>query len=80
VGPRAGLDGRKISSPPGLDPGPSSLYSAAISTELPGPAILYINIYMSECVCELKKLSDILRTQKYTKFSIRLTQLKLLKM
>ena len=22
--PRAGLDGRKISSPPGLDPGPSS--------------------------------------------------------
>jgi len=24
VGPRAGLDGRKISSPPGLDPGPSS--------------------------------------------------------
>ena len=26
--PRAGLDGRKISSPPGFDPGP---------TELPGP-------------------------------------------
>jgi len=24
VGPRAGLDGRKISSPPGFDPGPSS--------------------------------------------------------
>ena len=24
VGRRAGLDGRKISSPPGLDPGPSS--------------------------------------------------------
>jgi len=23
VGPRAGLDGRKISSPPGFDPGPS---------------------------------------------------------
>ena len=23
-GPRAGLDGRKTSSPPGLDPGPSS--------------------------------------------------------
>ena len=24
MGPRAGLDGRKISSPPGFDPGPSS--------------------------------------------------------
>ena len=24
VGPMAGLDGRKISSPPGFDPGPSS--------------------------------------------------------
>ena len=24
VGPRAGLDGRKISSPPGFDPGPPS--------------------------------------------------------
>jgi len=24
VGPRAGLDGMKISSPPGFDPGPSS--------------------------------------------------------
>jgi len=23
MGPRAGLDGRKISSPPGFDPGPS---------------------------------------------------------
>ena len=37
VGPRAGLDGRKISSPPGFDPGPSSPYSVAIPTELPGP-------------------------------------------
>ena len=25
VGPRAGLEGRKISSPPGFDPGPSGL-------------------------------------------------------
>jgi len=24
VGPRGGLDGQKISSPPGFDPGPSS--------------------------------------------------------
>jgi len=26
VDPRAGLDGRKTSSPPGFDPGPSSLW------------------------------------------------------
>jgi len=37
VGHRASLDGRKISSPPGFDPGPSSPYSVAIPTELPGP-------------------------------------------
>jgi len=36
VGPRAGLDGRKISSPPGFDSGPSSPWSVAIPTELPG--------------------------------------------
>jgi len=36
VGPRAGLDGRKVSSPPGFDPGPSSPLSVAIPTELPG--------------------------------------------
>ena len=34
---RAGLDGRKISSPPGFDLGPSSPQSVAIPTELPGP-------------------------------------------
>ena len=39
MGPRAGLDGRKISSPPGFDPGP---FSPGIPTELPGPRI---NIY-----------------------------------
>ena len=33
MGPMAGLDGRKISSPPGFDPGSS----VAIQTELPGP-------------------------------------------
>jgi len=33
----AGLDGRKISSPPGFDPGPSSPQSVAISIELLGP-------------------------------------------
>jgi len=37
VGPTANLDGQKISSPPGFDPGPSSLQSVAIPTELPGP-------------------------------------------
>ena len=39
MGPRAGLDGRKISSPPGFDPAPSSPWSVAIPTELPGPQI-----------------------------------------
>ena len=34
MGPRAGLDGRKISSPPGFDPVPSSPQSVAIPTEL----------------------------------------------
>jgi len=37
VGPRAGLGGRKISSPLGFDAGPSSPKSVAIPTELPGP-------------------------------------------
>jgi len=37
VGPRVGLDGRNIFSPPEFDPGPSSPYSVAIPTELPGP-------------------------------------------
>ena len=35
--PRAGLEGRKISSTQGFDPGPSSPQSAPIPTELPGP-------------------------------------------
>jgi len=39
-GPRTGLEGRKISSSPGFDPGPSSLYSVTIPTELPGPFML----------------------------------------
>jgi len=41
VGPRARLDGRKISSPPAFDPGPSRPQSVAIPTELPGPQIYY---------------------------------------
>ena len=47
MGLRAGLDGRKISSPPAFDPGPSSPYSVAIPTELPGPHFIsYIYIFM----------------------------------
>ena len=37
MGPRAGLDRRKISSPSGFDPGPPSPKSVAVPTELPGP-------------------------------------------
>ena len=39
---RTSLDGRKISSPLGFDPGLSSPQSVTISTELPGP-------YVSTC-------------------------------
>jgi len=39
VGPRVVLNGRKISSPPGFDPGPSSSLSGAIPAELPGPRL-----------------------------------------
>ena len=39
VCPTAGLDGRKISSPPGFDRGPSSPYSVDVPTELPGPHV-----------------------------------------
>ena len=46
VGPRAGLDGWKISPHRDSIPGPSSPYSVAIPTELPGPLIqTYIYIY-----------------------------------
>jgi hypothetical protein len=37
VGPRANLDGRKISPHRDSIPGPPSPYSVAIPTELPGP-------------------------------------------
>ena len=43
MGPRAGLDGRKISSLPEFDPGPSSPWSVAIPTELPDPHSLFCN-------------------------------------
>jgi hypothetical protein len=44
VGPRAGLDGRKISSPPGFDPGPSSPQSVTTQAELPGAHIVTKNV------------------------------------
>jgi len=47
VGPRAGLDGRKISSPPGFDPGLSSPQSVTIPTELPGPPSYIIRVIKS---------------------------------
>jgi len=37
VGARADLDGRKISSQPEFDPGPSSPKSVGTPNELPGP-------------------------------------------
>ena len=47
MGPRAGMDGRKFSSPQRFDPGPSSPQSVAIPTELPGPHnIITLIIYM----------------------------------
>jgi hypothetical protein len=63
VGPGAGLDGRKISSPPGFDPGPSIPLSVAVPTELPGPLqcfvipiiietiriVIFINLLSSNC-------------------------------
>ena len=59
MGPRAGLDGRKISSPPGFDSGPFSPYSVAIPTELPGPFSLhghntvspYISVFLLILFC-----------------------------
>ena len=43
MGPRADLDGRKISSPPGFDPGQSS--SVTIPTELPGPLPVNVPLF-----------------------------------
>ena len=46
MSPRASLDGWKISSPPGFDPGPSSPYSVAIPTELPRPTGIMHIVYI----------------------------------
>ena len=67
MGPRADLNGRKISSPPGSDPGQSSPYSVTIPTELPGPHLSYIfciifspKYVMVNFTLELKKKRGIL--------------------
>ena len=51
MGPRAGLDGRKISSPPGLDPGPSSPYSVAILTELHTRVARPMSVWYNRLLC-----------------------------
>ena len=54
----AGLDGRKISSPPGFDPVPSSPLSVAIPIELPGPPI-----YMETAVAQWLRRCAVVRSQ-----------------
>ena len=41
MGPRVGVERRKISSPPGFDPGTPARSSIAIPNELPGPQLTY---------------------------------------
>ena len=66
VGPKAGLDGRKISSPPGFDSGPSSPKSLAIPTELELELELEF-VYMSGvCVFQADKDTDKNSTQQTT--------------
>ena len=57
MGPRAGLDGRKISSPPGFDPGPSSPWSVTIPTELPGLHQFFVS--SSYCIASLAWLRNV---------------------
>ena len=60
VGPRACLDGRKISSQQGFDPAPSSPYLVAIPTELPGPQnftfIIPVIRHLAETLNPIKRL------------------------
>ena len=58
VGPKAGLDGRKISSQPGFDPEPSSRSSVCIPTELPGPQCTYL---WAKLIHRQVQMSDALR-------------------
>ena len=74
VGPRASLDGLKSSSPPGFDPGPSSLQSVAIPTELPGPPVLlYLLFYTWFIPSDMIKYvlwSDLTKTAKSPHLSV----------
>ena len=51
MGPRACLDGRKISSPPGFDPGPSVLY---MLTQANGGSIRRQQIGLTQTAHETK--------------------------
>ena len=59
MGPRDGLDERKISSPPGLDLGSSTPKLVAIATELPGPTeylVFQLPVYKTEtCILNVYK-------------------------
>jgi len=70
VGPRAGLDWRKISSPPGFDPGPSSPYSVAIPTDQTPPHT-HIHIYLLTPWCRvlLEKLTGLQLIMKIPRIS-----------
>ena len=62
MGPRVGLDGRKISPPPGFDPPDRPARSSvAIPTELPGPLF---NIVHGVILMNEDKLSMLLRCNK----------------
>jgi hypothetical protein len=67
VGPRAGLDGQKISSPPGFDPGQSSPYSVAIPTELPGPPYDILRVGKIIFLCILMILIQCLTYYQFLK-------------
>ena len=51
MGPRAGLDGRKISPHRDSIPRPSSLKSDAIPTELPAAPPIHVCVCVCVCVC-----------------------------
>jgi len=62
VGPRAGLDRQKISSPPAFDSGPSSPYSVAIPTDQTQVHTVNSNSRNYNCECSLfSKKSPIIR-------------------
>ena len=54
---RAGLDGRKISSPLGFDPGSSRPWSVAILTELPGPPLTHTHYVNDEVILQIIQIT-----------------------